>query len=663
MDTSVLHVVCYLRTPLPNIKKTADLVGSNYLITIVKDEKGLSRELSRAFYHLLLIDSSVFSLSVFPELVNSPRDNQLLIVAVGDNTSFSSLEEEKRELLYDFLTVDAPQERLVRLLQNARAQFLAHQEINNLKARLNIQAQDLHELNQIGIALSAEHDLDSLLELILQKSREITSADAGSLYLVETIPESTADEDNFFADKQLRFKLSHADSLELSYNEFVMPIEKRSIAGFVALTGEPLNIEDAYEISAGAEYSHNRSFDEKTGYRTKSILGIPMKTNKGEIIGVLQLINRKKHWRAKLTTPEIIEDEIMPFDGTQVQLASSLASQAAVSIENTRLYEEIKNLFEGFIRASVLAIEQRDPTTYGHSERVATLSVGIAETVDKVAKGPYRDLKFNRNELQQIKYAGLLHDFGKIGVREHVLVKAKKLYPAQLEIIKARFHYLKRAIELNYSKQKIRNFLRESRQAATRDGELLDVEFSERLHELDSYLEFILETNEPTVLRQGGFEHLLEIAKLKYDDNIETIPYLKDDEVQLLSITRGSLSEEERREIESHVVHTYSFLKKIPWTKELKSVPEIAYAHHEKLDGSGYPLKLTGDEIPVQSKMMAIADIYDALTAWDRPYKKAMPADKALSILEYEVKDGHLDRELFRLFLDAKIYTLVKKPE
>ncbi|MBC7187026.1 MAG: GAF domain-containing protein [Calditrichaeota bacterium] len=587
------------------------------------------------------------------------QGEQLLVAILGDGVP-ANLEPN---LVYDVLEPSASSLRLVRLVQNAQSYLRLRRELRTLASQLEEQAQDLHELNQIGIALSSERDLDVLLEMILRKSREITCADAGSLYLVEEIPGAPVDERNPFANKQLRFKLSHNDSLQISYNEFVMPIEKRSIAGYVALTGEPLNIEDAYALPEDAEFSHNRSFDLSTGYRTKSILGIPMRTHKGEIIGVLQLINRKRRWEAKLTSPESIEQEILPFDDKCVHLASSLASQAAVAIENTRLYQEIKELFEGFVRASVLAIEQRDPTTYGHSERVATLSVGIAEVVDRVQTGPYRTVHFTRDQIQQIKYAGLLHDFGKIGVREHVLVKAKKLYPAQLEIIKGRFRYLKRALQQRYTAEKVNYFLTTSREEALRACAYLDEEFARRLRELDDYLEFIIRANEPTVLQQGGLDKLLEIAQLWYEDDGERIRYLDEEEVKLLSITKGSLSDEERAEIESHVTHTYNFLSKIPWTSELKPVPEIAYAHHEKLDGSGYPRRLSAPDIPLQSRMMAIADIYDALTAWDRPYKKAVPPEKALDILTAEVRAGLLDAELFRLFVEAEVYRQVARPQ
>ena len=588
--------------------------------------------------------------------MNSPTlFASLVILSPGDEPA------EGFEDLIDYLQPPLAPWRTVRTLLQLNAAISTRREIQELHDRLSGQSQELSELNKIGIALSAERDPDTLLEMILTKAREITSADAGSLYLVEENPDIPADDNDFWINKQLRFKLAHNDSLNASYQEFVMPIQKKSMAGYAALTGKPLNIPDAYMIPAESPVQHNRSFDEKMGYRTKSVLCIPMLSHQGEAIGVLQLINRKKDWHQRLVDTETLEDQVIAFDERCEDLASSLASQAAVSIENMRLYEEIKRLFEGFIVASVHAIEQRDPTTSGHSERVAKLTVDLAKKIDRIDSGPYRDVKFTRDDIQQINYAALLHDFGKIGVRENVLVKAKKLYPEQLRVVKFRFKFIKKALELNYSQQKIKNLLEKSREEARKKFESLDADFADRLKVIDNYLQFILEANEPRLLAEGGFDKLLEISDLTYKENGTAKPYLDQDEVHLLSIAKGSLSPEERQEIESHVTHTFNFLSRIPWASHLKSVPQIAYAHHEKLDGSGYPRKLTSVEIPFPSKMMTIADIYDALTASDRPYKRAVPPERALQILQYERNDGKIDPELFRIFTEAKVFEIVSK--
>jgi HD-GYP domain-containing protein (c-di-GMP phosphodiesterase class II) len=517
------------------------------------------------------------------------------------------------------------------------------------EAALERSTREINELNRIGIALSAEKDVQKLLDLILRASREITSSDAGSLYLVEEVSET---------EKRLRFKLTQNDSVEVGFTEFTMPINRNSIAGYVADTGEVLHFEDVYELPPDSGFQHNRRFDEETGYRTKSMLTIPMKNQKGEILGVLQLINCKPDFQTKLT-PEIAEREVTAYQPRQRELATSLASQAAVAYENTVLYENIQTLFEGFVKAAVTAIEQRDPTTSGHSFRVSKLTCGLAETVDKVDTGPYADLCFTREQMKEIRYAALLHDFGKVGVREEVLVKAKKLYPAQLEIIRQRFDYIRKALEADHLRRKL-DLIQHGQSADALQA--LDQEYQLRQAEIEDYLQFVLQVNEPTVLPAGNFERLLEIAKRTYADirGIERT-FITPEEVRFLSIPKGSLDPEERIQIESHVIHTFNFLAQIPWTREIKSIPMIARAHHEKLDGSGYPYKLREPQIPPQTKMMTISDMFDALSASDRPYKKAVPIEKALDILAMDVKKGALDPVLFELFVQAKIYQLTAK--
>jgi HD-GYP domain-containing protein (c-di-GMP phosphodiesterase class II) len=438
-----------------------------------------------------------------------------------------------------------------------------------------------------------------------------------------------------------------------------MPIDRRSIAGCVADTGEVLHLEDVYELPPDSPFQFNRRWDEETGYRTKSMLTIPMKNQKGEILGVLQLINCKRDFELPLTSAEVVEREVISYEPALRELASSLASQAAVAYENTVLYQSIETLFEGFVKAAVTAIEQRDPTTSGHSFRVSRYTCGLAEAVDKINTGPYAELCFSREQMKEIRYAALLHDFGKVGVREEVLVKAKKLYPPQVDIMGHRFDYIRKALEADFMRRKLEAIERGQPAETLRQ---LDEEYRLRMAELEDYYDFILQCNEPTVLPEGNFEKLLEMAKRTYSDarGVERT-YLTPEEVRFLSIPKGSLDSEERLQIESHVIHTFNFLAQIPWTREIKEIPSIARAHHEKLDGSGYPYKLTGPQIPPQTKMMTISDIFDALSASDRPYKKAVPIERALDILAMEVKRGQLDPVLFQLFVDAKIYQLTAK--
>jgi HD-GYP domain-containing protein (c-di-GMP phosphodiesterase class II) len=379
------------------------------------------------------------------------------------------------------------------------------------------------------------------------------------------------------------------------------------------------------------------------------------------VTGVIQLINRKREPNAKLTTPQDFEEKTLAFDGRDEEYAQIVAQQAGIALENATLTAEIQKVFEGFVHASVTAIEQRDPTTSGHSFRVAKLTLGLAEKVDRIEQGPYREAHFSREQMKEIEYASLLHDFGKLGVRESVLVKAKKLYPWQMDILLERFEAARSSYEIDYLRRCLKYTLAPGVVPAGINADELSRERDSRMKQLDDYLNFILQANEPTVLPQGGFERLKDIADMKFVDiRGKHRPLLLSDELLALSVNRGSLTAAEFAEIQSHVTHTYNFLRKIPWGKALANIPEIALKHHEKLDGSGYPTSATEPQIPVQSRMMTIADIYDALTASDRPYKKAVPADRALEILHMEAKGGKMDTELLRIFIEAEVYKKVE---
>jgi HD-GYP domain-containing protein (c-di-GMP phosphodiesterase class II) len=571
--------------------------------------------------------------------------------------------------VYAYLPPDVPEALLERMVDNALDHIHLVHTRHEVNQRLAGASREIHELNQIGMALSAEHDPKKLLELILTKSREFTSSDAGSVYLVESIEDgqrhSLLYEPGYNGEplpddapgERLRFKLAQNDTVAVSFREATVKIDEHSIAGYVALTGEIVNIADAYHLPGGVPYSINRKFDEDSGYRTKSILAVPIRNQKEKIIAVLQLINAKRDRNARLDSAQAVEEQVVSFSARQQEIVLSLAGQAAVALENSQLYDSIQRLFEGFVRASVTAIETRDPATSGHSFRVANLTVALAEAVDRAEGGIYRNVRFSRDQMREIRYASLLHDFGKVGVREEVLVKAKKLYPAQLEMIKQRFLLARRTAENEALKDKVKYLLEKSRDEYLAAQHKFDSLLADRLREFDEYLEAVIWANEPTVLPEGNFDQLLQVANLHYEDvDGKKLPVLTQDEVQMLSIRQGSLDEEERLQIESHVLHTVSFLQQIPWTNELRNVPEIARGHHEKLNGSGYPYKLAAPEIPVQTRMMTISDIFDALAAADRPYKKAVSIERALEILELSVRDGELDAGLFDIFLSAKIF-------
>ncbi|HKN73859.1 MAG TPA: HD domain-containing phosphohydrolase [Candidatus Acidoferrum sp.] len=528
---------------------------------------------------------------------------------------------------------------------------------------------ELEELNRVGIALSETRDVERLLALILSKAREITGADAGSLYLAEQAGGRTIDSVPGAADDaektlQLRFRLTQNDSVQFPYAEHTLPVTESSMAGYCALHGEVIELADAYRIPKSRPFQFNSSFDEQAGYRTRSLITLPMKNGKGEVLGVLQLINCKRNPKARLTNANAVRRHVHPFPERAVRLGLSLASQAAVAYENSQLYRDIENLFDGFVNAAVKAIEQRDPTTSGHSQRVCQMTMALAEAVDREPQGPYSDLRFSREQMKELRYATLLHDFGKVGVREEVLVKAKKLYPLQFSRLLDRFDYIRRDIEARIAEQKVEVLLGQFRKEAEARVrlKLLDGEAARLIAELDRYVEFITRVNEPTILPSSEFELLAEISQKTYrDPRGAERPYLTQEEVRYLSIPRGSLDSAERRQIELHVTNSFNFLAQIPWTPEYKGIPEIARAHHEKLNGQGYPNGLKAPEIPVQAKMMTICDIFDALSASDRPYKRAVPTDRALDILKVCVREEEIDPELFRLFLDAQVYRLISK--
>jgi HD-GYP domain-containing protein (c-di-GMP phosphodiesterase class II) len=517
-------------------------------------------------------------------------------------------------------------------------------------ARLDRAAEEarrqLEELNAIGVRLTAERDTDVLLELILTKAREITRSDAGSLYLVDELEGGP---------RRLRFKLAQNDSVPVPFREFTLPISEDSVAGYVARSGEMLHLDDAYVLPPGTPFRINRDFDQQVGYRTKSMLVIAMRTPPGETLGVLQLINCKRERSRVLDSPQAVESGVVPYPARFRDLAASLASQAAVALENSRLYESIRTLFEGFVRASVTAIESRDPTTSGHSFRVADLTVALAQAVDRDEHGAFRHVRFSRAEMKEIRYASLLHDFGKVGVREEVLVKAKKLQPWQLELIRLRGEIIKRGLELKYAQRKLDHLLHAGPESFADVSAAWDAELSALVGELHQCLKTVAAANEPAVMAEDCATSVQDLALRAFVDHLgERHTVLTPGEARILSIARGSLTEEEYREIQSHVAHTFQFLSQIPWTRELRRVPDIARAHHEKLDGSGYPEGRRAAEIPIQSRMMTISDIFDALTASDRPYKAAVPVERALDILSDERRAGALDPSLLDLFVELK---------
>ena len=490
-------------------------------------------------------------------------------------------------------------------------------------------------LCKIGIALSAEHNIGKLLDMIVRELRTFTNSDGGSLYIKE--------------GDEISFEVAQNDTLtrrlgKLPFKSFKFPIDHKSIAGYVASTGEIINIPDLDKVGDEMPFSLKtmREWDQKMSYKSVSMLVVPMRNHKDEIIGVVQLINSLDP-----------DGNPVPFDKSLEEIVFSLASEAAVAICNSLLIQDIKNLFESIVTYSAEAIDARSPHTAGHSERVAKLVMLQADCINKQNDGPFAEINFSEEELNELRIASLLHDIGKIGVREYVLDKVNKLSDEKIESISNRFSFIKRDIEnrVNLRKLAMKEHLSE-------EIESTDEETMKTLKEIDSDLELIIKLNLPRFCPDEDIERLKKIAAKKYID-IEgnERPFIESGELENLMVRKGNLTEKERKEIENHVFHTLNILEKIPFTEELKKIPSIAAAHHEMINGTGYPKRLMDDEIPLQSRIIAVSDIFDALTAKDRPYKPPLPLEVTLKILMEEADNNRLDKNLVELFISGKIYS------
>lgn len=619
--------------------KTVFLSGEQYLELKNPDPNGI-----------FLIHEDAFSSNLLGFLGYFEKiDKNLPLLIVGDKHGQDYLEHLFANRPFTYVSLPVAETGLYDLVLKVRAGQACYLPNRDFERELQTAKENIDALHKIGIALSSENDPDKLLELILSQSRNIAGADAGSLYLLE-------------GESQLRFKLSQNVSLDWSVKEnSVLPVDGHSICGYTASSREAVNLLDAYDIPSAFSFTFNKSYDQKSGYRSKSMLAVPMRNKNGDVLGVIQLINKRADYEQKIAGRSLSLDQVRPFNHDDVELLCSLASQAAVALENSRLYQDIKRLFEGFVKASIFAIESRDPTTHGHSERVAELTIALAYEVNKVSAGELAGVHFDQKKLTELRYASLLHDFGKVGVREEVLVKAKKLFPYELESLKERYRYIKKSIEADFYRECLEYALENGLDRFQLIRPSLEASFAARIQEVQETLDFLIKANEPTLLEDGSFHKLIELGKQHHlgRDGLMT-PMLTERETHVLSIRRGSLSEAERIEIESHVRHTFKFLSKIPWTKDLNRVPEIAYAHHEKLNGRGYPNHLSREEIPIESQMLGVADIFDALTAQDRPYKPAVPLQKALDIMRMDVDQNHINREIVDIFINKKIYRVLE---
>jgi len=518
------------------------------------------------------------------------------------------------------------------LLQQAQKYWRSNLKVSELVRDVGLRRQRMHQLSQISLALTEQISEQELLQTLLTEARKIAHCEGGSLFLIETDADQQA---------SLVFKLAQNDVVDFPFVESRLPLTANSIAGYVASTGQELNIRDVYQLSGDLPYQFNRSFDDQMGYRTRSMLAIPMRDHRERVVGVLQFVNRA----------DVVSGEALAFDAEITELLRAIASQAAVSIQKNTLLKDINELFESFVQASVKTIEQRDPATSGHSFRVAETTVALLQALPKSGVAEYSQLILTPEHIQEVRYAALLHDFGKIGVPEAILVKPKKLTDERLEVIRYRFELQKERLRREAVEQEL-DLLHHGRMDQDVARRRVHRHLEKQLSILDQYYEWVVNANDPNVVDQGEFGHLAEIRNYAFAElDGQVAGVISEADVLALSVRKGSLTNQERRAIQDHVVFTKEFLQTLPWPPELANVPDIAGAHHERIDGSGYPMGLVGEQIPLASRVMAVCDVYDALTAMDRPYKAAMSQATAFSILEQEAKRGLLDAKMVEIFI------------
>ena len=490
-----------------------------------------------------------------------------------------------------------------------------------------------HQLIKIGTALSSQTSLDKLLSLILAESRDLVCADAGSIYIREKSSPGGA-----FIDA-IRFKIAQNDSIDVSgAAEAVMPMDEKTIAGYVGCVGQPLTIDDVYHLPDTVPYTFGKDWDKKFGYRMKSMLTVPLKNLSGDVVGILQLMNKKREKSDRLSDATDIEAAVTSFSVSDEECVCSIASQAAVSIERVQLYGEIASIFEGYLQSSVAAIDERDKITSGHSKRVMAYAMAFVDAVNRASAGPFANVSFSDARKNQFRFAALLHDIGKIGVPETLLMKETRISREEMALLTMRGDYIKLSM------------------ASAKNPAPLPWSHA---RQIDDDLAFLEATNTAGHINDRDFARLTEIrSKYFFDLHGVKTPFLSDGQWEALSVRKGNLTAPERDRINSHASATRRILSQIPWTKDMERIPEIACHHHEKIDGSGYPDGLLGDQIGFEEKILAVVDIYEALVAQNRPYKPNMTPEKALGILQSEVKALRLDKDIVEFFISSGVYTL-----
>lgn len=543
----------------------------------------------------------------------------------------------------------------IRFTDNEQINCLLNNLVRDVRGFTESQLGLIRKLTQIGAALSAEKNIDRLLEMIVDEARNFTHADGGTLYVMSD--DETALNFAIVQNNTLKIRMGGTGG-KITWSP--VPLKNpdgspnyANVSAYAALSAKVVNIPNVYDAE-GFNFQGTRKFDTDTGYRSKSMLVVPLQNHENDIIGVLQLLNAQDSATGK----------VINFSYEYQQMTESLASQAAVALSNNRLIHDLENLLESFITAIAAAIDEKSPYTGGHVRRVADLTLTIADRINKMADGVYANVYFNDDLLKELRIAAWLHDVGKITTPEYVVDKATKLESIydRIETLKTRFEVLRRDHEIDVLKSRLMDA--SARPAAgleaaggSRGKAEINGESDAFVKGLEEDLGFLVNANTGgEFMADEMLARIKDIAARTWLQDGASQPLLTENEVYNLTIRRGTLTNEEREIINNHARVTYKMLSRLPFPKKLRWVPDYAAAHHEKMDGTGYPHGLKGDELSLQSRILALADVFEALTAKDRPYRRGNTLSEALKIMSFMVKDGHIDKDLFELFIKEKIY-------